>query len=266
MKIRKPLSSLGLVLSASMLVVGCGGSDTNTQAKNPADSVESTTTTTGSQMGPAPNGQDANMQTQVGDTAPAPNPQPATNAMSTPQDQSLSDADIAAITEAANSGEVDQGKLAVKKAKSPKVKKFAQMMVDDHSKAKSDQSTFVSKAQITPSSNTLSRQIGDDGAQALSSLQNDSGSDFDIAYVDLQVNEHRQVLTTLDQKLIPAAQNADFKAMLMKQRDKVAEHLKHAEDLQQQLGGAAAGSTSASTGTNGTMTGTKSTSGTKSTK
>lgn len=251
MKLLKPLSSLGIVLSASFALVACGGSDTNTQAKNPADTVESTTTTTGSQMGPAPNGQSANMQTQAGDTAPAPNPQPATT-MSTPaQDTaSLTDADIAAITEAANTGEVDQGKLAVKKAKNAKVKKFAQMMVDDHSKAKSDQATFVSKAQITPSSNTLSRQIGDDGSQVLSSLQNDSGTDFDVAYIDAQVNEHRQVLTTLDQKLIPAAQNADFKAMLMKQRDKVAEHLKHAEDLQQQLGGATAGtgSTSMSTG------------------
>lgn len=258
MKIRTPLSSLGLLLSASMLVVGCGGNDTNTQAKNPADSVESTTTTTGSQMGPAPNGQSANMQTQVGDTAPAPNPQPATSTAMTPQDQPLTDADIAAITEAANSSEVDQGKLAVKKAKNPKVKKFAQMMIDDHSKAKSDQATFVSKAQITPSSNTLSRQIGDDGAQALSSLQNDTGTDFDVAYMDLQVNEHRQVLTTLDQKLIPNAQSSDFKALLVKQRDKIADHLAKAENIQQSLGGAAAGTTSA-TPSNSHMNGTKST-------
>lgn len=261
MKISKPLSSLGLFLSASFIVVGCGGSDTNSQAKNPADGVESTTTTTGSQMAPQPNGQDSNMQPMAGQTSPAPNPQPASNVAAPAQDAPLTDADIAAITEAANTGEVDQGKLALKKAKNPKVKKLAQMMVDDHSKAKSDQATCVSKAQITPSSNTLSRQIGDDGAQALSSLQNDSGSDFDIAYVDLQVNEHQQVLTTLDQKLIPNAQNADFKAVLMKQRDKVAEHLKHAQDLQQQLGGAAAGSTSASTGA-----GTKSGTGTGTTK
>lgn len=254
MKIRKSLSSLGLLLSACTLVVGCGGSDTNAQAKNPADAVESTTTTTGSQMGPAPNGQDANMQVQAGDTAPAPNPQPATSAAMTPQDQPLTDADIAAITEATNTGEVDQGKLAVKKAKNAKVKKFAQMMVDDHSKAESDQSTLVNKAHITPSSNTLSRQIGDDGAQALDSLLNDSGSDFDVAYIDLQVNEHRQTLTTLDQKLIPNVQNADLKALLMKQRDKVADHLAKAENIQQSLGGANAGSTSASSGTSGAGT------------
>ncbi|MGH7330319.1 MAG: DUF4142 domain-containing protein, partial [Polyangiaceae bacterium] len=81
------------------------------------------------------------------------------------------------------------------------------------------------------------------------SLQNDSGTDFDVAYMDLQVNEHRQVLTTLDQKLIPNAQNAEFKSLLMKQRDKVADHLTKAESIQQSLGGAAAGTGAMKTST-----------------
>lgn len=245
MKLRKPLSCLSLVASFSIFAIGCGGSDSNAQAKNPTDTVESTTTTTGSQMGPAPNGQDSNMQPQAGQTSPAPNPQPATDTgagMPGKDPASLSDGDIAAITDATNNGEIEQAKLALKKTKNAKVKKLAQMMLDDHQKAVNDQNSVVQKASITPSSNTLSRQMIDDGSTALSTLQNDTGKEFDSAYVDLQVNEHRQVLQTLDQKLIPNAQNADLKSALQTQRAKVAEHLKHAEDLQKQMGGGSSGS------------------------
>ncbi|HEX7664740.1 MAG TPA: DUF4142 domain-containing protein, partial [Polyangiaceae bacterium] len=101
------------------------------------------------------------------------------------------------------------------------------------------ESTLVQRASITPSSNTLSRQMVTDGESALSSLQSDNGADFDQAYVDLQVNEHQQVLTTLDQKLIPAAKNADLKNALIAFRPKVAEHLQHGQDLQKQIAKAA---------------------------
>jgi putative membrane protein len=231
MKLQKPIC--GLVAALSLATFACGGSDA--PAKDPS-AIDNTSTTTASTMTPPPNGQDSNMQANsAGDTAPAPNPKNASDVPTTTKDNMLTDGDIAAITNAANQGEIDQAKLALKKAKSPKVKKFAQMMIDHHTAAMNDTTKLVTTAKITPSSNTMSSQIGTDGASALSSLQGDTGSDFDKAYIDLQVNEHQQVLTTIDQKLIPAAQNPDLKAALVAFEPKVADHLKKAQALQTEM-------------------------------
>lgn len=230
MNLKKPMC--GAVAILSLAAWGCGGD--KTPANDPS-TVDNTSSTTASVIQPPPNGADSNMQPQAGDTAPAPNPKNAADVPPPSQDPVLTDADIAAITNAANKGEVDQAKLALQKAKNPKVKKFAQMMVDHHTAAINDQNKLMTSVKITPSSNAQSKQLGDDGATALSSLQNDSGADFDKAYIDLQVNEHQQVLTTLDQKLIPAAQNPDLKAALVAFEPKVAEHLKKAQALQAEL-------------------------------
>jgi putative membrane protein len=53
--------------------------------------------------------------------------------------------------------------------------------------------------------------------------------------MDAQVDEHQKVLATLDDKLIPQAQNADLKSLLEKVRAKVASHLKMAQDVQASL-------------------------------
>jgi putative membrane protein len=232
MNLRTPIC--GLAATLSLAVIACGGSD-NTAAKDPT-AIDNTSTTTASTITPPPNGQDNNMQANAaGDTAPTPNPKNASDVPPTTKDPMLSDGDIEAITNAANGGEVDQAKLALKKAKSPKVKKFAQMMIEHHTAALNDTTKLAASTKIVPSSNSMSQQINTDGSTALTSLQGDTGSDFDKAYIDLQVNEHQQVLTTLDQKLIPAAQNPDLKAALVAFEPKVAEHLKKAQALQAEM-------------------------------
>jgi putative membrane protein len=49
------------------------------------------------------------------------------------------------------------------------------------------------------------------------------------------VSEHTQVLSLLDERLIPHAQNADLTKTLQAIRTKVAGHLKMAQDIQSAL-------------------------------
>jgi predicted outer membrane protein len=70
---------------------------------------------------------------------------------------------------------------------------------------------------------------------ALASLETKSGKDFDQAYLQLQIDEHRQVLKKLDQELLPAARNPGLKAYLQEIKPKVESHLAQAERLQQEL-------------------------------
>jgi len=146
--------------------------------------------------------------------------------------QKLDDAQIAAITDAANSAEVEQGRLAQSKASDPRVRSFAAMMVEHHGEARRDQQALSVSKQDSADSERMSK----DADTALSSLQQKSGADFDRAYIQLQCDEHRKVLSDLDQKLLPAAQDPGLRAYLEKLKPKVQDHLAQAERLQKELG------------------------------
>ncbi len=122
----------------------------------------------------------------------------------------LSDGEIVAVIQAADHGEIDQAREAVKKAKNGRVKQFAQHMVTDHTAAESKLSALETKASIQPKENAVTAQLKSSGAQIMGNLHASSGSDFDKAYIDAQVSEHTQVLDLLDNKLIPHAQNVDL--------------------------------------------------------
>jgi len=148
------------------------------------------------------------------------------------ESKALDDAQIAAIADAANSAEVEQGKLAQSKASDSRVRTFATMMVDHHGEARRDQQAL----SVGKQDNADSQRLSDEASTALQSLQQKSGTEFDRAYIQLQCDEHRKVLNTLDEKLLPAAKDPALKAYLEKLKPKVEAHLAQAERLQKELG------------------------------
>jgi putative membrane protein len=147
-----------------------------------------------------------------------------------------SDPQIAAIVVTANQVDIDAGKLAVTKAKSPDVKKFAQLMITDHSGVNKSAVELVTKLHVTPESNPTSQSLQKGGDDNLAALKKLSGSAFDKAYVDHEVAYHQAVLDAVDTTLIPSAQNAELKALLVKVRPAFVAHLDHAKHLQAELG------------------------------
>jgi len=150
---------------------------------------------------------------------------------------SLSDSQIARITNDANSAEIDQGKLAQKKAKDARVKKFAERMVKHHTEAKDKQA----KLKLETSSSDMAMKLEHDADKTLGDLKANSNASFDEEYIAAQVKEHQQVLDTIDQQLIPNAKNDDLKAYLKEIRPTVESHLKDAREIQSKLTEAAAG-------------------------
>ena len=152
-----------------------------------------------------------------------------------PQAAMLTDAQIAAIADAANKGEIEQAKLAVRKAKDAQVKAFAQMMIDHHGTEQKKEQQLCTTLNLQPETTQTSTQLQTDSQNAISSLTSQTGADFDRAYMDLQVKEHKEVLDAIDNKLIPSAKNAQLKQALTDFRPKVQEHLQKAEDLQKNV-------------------------------
>lgn len=146
------------------------------------------------------------------------------------------DPQIAAIVVTANQVDIDAGKVALSKAKSPDVKTFAQLMITDHSGVNKAATELVQKLHVTPESNPTSQSLQKGGDDNLAALKKLSGSAFDRAYVDHEVVYHQAVLDAVDTTLIPSAQNAELKALLVKVRPAFVAHLEHAKHLQSELG------------------------------
>ena len=147
------------------------------------------------------------------------------------------DPQIAAIVVTANQVDIDAGKLAKSKAKSADVKSFAELMITDHTGVNKSATELVQKLHVTPEPNPTSQSLQKGGDDNLAALKKLSGAAFDKAYVDHEVAYHKAVLSAVDKTLIPSAQNAELKALLVKVRPAFVAHLDHARHIQSQLAG-----------------------------
>jgi putative membrane protein len=159
----------------------------------------------------------------------------ATSAAFAAQGSGPTDPQIAAIVVAANQVDIDAGKLAETKASSKDVKAFAERMVADHGGVNKQALELVTKLKVKPEENDTSRGLKSSGDATLKKLQALKGAEFDRAYVDNEVTYHQTVLDAVDKTLIPSAQNAELKSLLVKVRPAFVAHLEHAKHLQSSL-------------------------------
>ncbi|HZK65450.1 MAG TPA: DUF4142 domain-containing protein [Puia sp.] len=90
---------------------------------------------------------------------------------------------------AANGGmmEVQLGKVAQEKGVSQRVKDFGAMMVKDHSEANDKLKTIASTLNIA-----LPDSVSDDTKKEIDKLKMKKGRDFDKAYVDMMLDDHKK--------------------------------------------------------------------------
>jgi putative membrane protein len=150
--------------------------------------------------------------------------------------QGVNDAQIASIVVTANQVDIDAGKLASSRATNADVKKFAQLMVTDHTGVNKQAVDLATKLKVTPQDNPTSQSLKAGGEKNVANLKTLKGAAFDKAYIDNEVAYHQQVLDAVDKVLIPSAQNADLKALLVKVRPAFVAHLEHAKHIQGSLG------------------------------
>jgi putative membrane protein len=153
-----------------------------------------------------------------------------------------------------NLAEVELGKLASEKASNPKVKEFAQRMVQDHTKAYDELKTLAQSKNITvPATMDAKHQATHDRLAKLSAEM------FDRAYAREMVMGHRMMLAMV-RKESQTGMDAEVKAWATKMLPSVQEHLMMAESLSRGAVGTSGRKSSnsgaaGSTGTRGAGTG-----------
>jgi putative membrane protein len=152
-----------------------------------------------------------------------------------PPVESLSDAQIMAVMSSTHEAELQQARLALRKSRHAQVRKFAQMIISDHGSVQKKERRLVQSSGIAPSGSNLLSQLNTNTQAAAQMLQTADATEFDRAYMSVQVSSHEQVLAALDNELIPAAQNSELEALLEEIRPIVEHHLQQAQQIQQSL-------------------------------
>jgi putative membrane protein len=218
---RTSFAALSFVLGSALL--GCGGE------KKPADTAANAPVLAPAELPPAPTNPDAGAPlNSPGATNETAKPDAGAGGASAAKPDTLNDEQIAGITDAANSAEIEQGKLARLKSKDAAVQKFAAKMIAAHEEAKKNQD----KLKLPTAESALGNSLGTEAASALSTLKTAEGKDFDKAYIDAQVSEHQKLLDALNDKLIPSVKNPDLKAYLNQILPHVGRHLQEAQEIQ----------------------------------
>jgi putative membrane protein len=155
-----------------------------------------------------------------------------TNPMASSVDLStLNDSQFAAIVQAINEGEIEEAQLALGKATSQDVKRFARDMTAAHRDMQNKMTALLVRLEITPSDNAVSNQLKSDTQSELAALKTMRGKDFDRDYIDAQVRNHNEALELLD-RITPTVKSSELKAALASVRPKVEAHLREAERVE----------------------------------
>ena len=125
----------------------------------------------------------------------------------------------------ANMAEVQAGKVAQAKAGSDEVKRFAQHMVDDHSKMLKEQETMAQSKGVA-----LPKEPGRSEKSALKKLQSASGAQFDKSYMQQMVKDHEKALK-LVQDTAKSAKDPELKQAAEQAAPEIQKHLDEAKEI-----------------------------------
>lgn len=133
--------------------------------------------------------------------------------------------------EAADGGllEVQLGTLALTKAASPEVKKFAQMMVDDHTKANNELKTLASQKNIT-----LPSVMSEECQKKYYDMDQKKGAAFDKDYMDLMVKDHKDDIDKFE-KAAEKSEDPEVKSWAAGKVATLRHHLEEAQRIRDAL-------------------------------
>lgn len=126
----------------------------------------------------------------------------------------------------ASAFEIESSKLALQKSTSADVKKFAQMMIDDHTKAGKKLTAILKKEGDPAPDMTLPPKQAD----AMKQLAASSGTEFDTDYVKLQIDAHKEAVA-LFKSYASKPDDKKVGQFAKKTLPRLEKHLQHAQML-----------------------------------
>jgi len=148
--------------------------------------------------------------------------------------QALDDPTIVAIFDAANTADIETGRLAAERGHSKEVRDFGAMLVRDHQQVRQQGRDLAKKLGVTPTPPANDRGVTDHAA-AMKRLRALRGAAFDHAFLVHEVAFHQAVIDAIQTTLLPAIKNAELKQLVVTVAPAFQAHMIAAQNLDKQL-------------------------------
>lgn len=142
----------------------------------------------------------------------------------------LSDANILSIMNTADRSDIEGGRLAETRAVDPQVRDFGRRMVADHSAMLEENKQLSHRFDIEPLSSAVNKQVIEQHGEALDTLLNKTGAEFDRAYIDQEIERHER-LVALVGKATTSASHVALKEHLRQVEPMLQDHLEAARNI-----------------------------------
>lgn len=129
--------------------------------------------------------------------------------------QELDDATIVAIFDAANTADIETGTLAMERGQTKEVRDYGAMLVRDHKAVRQMGRDLAAKLKVTPTPPADSASARAH-AEAMAKLRKAPASEFDQAFLAHEVAFHQAVLDAVNATLLPAIDNGELRALVVK--------------------------------------------------
>ena len=148
----------------------------------------------------------------------------STNAMAS----TVSKSDEKFAVDAADGGmtEVKAGQMAEMKGMAKDVKDYGKMMVEDHTKLADKLKSIATTKNIT-----LPGTVSNDSQKDLDDLDKKTGKDFDKAFLDMMVSDHKKVISAFEDEAKNGS-DADIRAFADSSLHILHNHLDEAQKCQ----------------------------------
>ncbi len=153
----------------------------------------------------------------------------STSGRSIPTTVSKADQNFAVNAADAGMTEIQAGPLAEQKGMDKEVKMYAKMMVKDHTAAADKLKTIAATKNIT-----LPASVSADMQKHLDDLSAKSGNDFDKAYMDMMVDDHKKVISAFEDESKNGS-DADIRAFADSTLHTLHHHLDEAQKCQKMM-------------------------------
>ena len=114
--------------------------------------------------------------------------------------------------------EIEIGKLGLAKSSNPEVKKFAQALVTDHTKALEELNALANKKTIS-----IPTTITEEGREEYNKLDKYTSAEFDKKFIDLTTDDHEKAVDKMTE-IAQKATDADIKTWSSRQITVMLEH------------------------------------------
>lgn len=149
-------------------------------------------------------------------------------------DTALDDPTIVAIFDAANTADIETGRLAAERGASKEVRDFGAMLVGDHTKVRQLGRDLAARLKVTPTP-PVPDQGSKDHAAAMTRLRALEGAEFDRVFLRHEVAFHKTVIDAIDSTLLPAVRNAELRALVVQVAPAFQAHMIAARNLEKRL-------------------------------